>query len=467
MKKILVALCLVLATSSSLFGYTNREEMALPVGKNVYQYSPVREPVLSVLPSLCEPIGIGDVRRGTFNLQIALPKFAGAVDVYLQFQTSDRDIYVIKPDSSFERVSTKPSNPWLSNFRGPINQSLYGEISLAEFTVGRYYISIVVTNVSRTDDSYKWTTYFDVSPLSLQSSANLELSIIYPCCPISIRVGSILALQTWVRNSAILVSLTYFIDDVAVEVKIGVPQLNSYIFFHVGQSLTPGLHIITIRGESVTGNIETASATFIVEREIRRDALQFLKQHNAGSSCRSSGSRCNVYRWSSLPIIIEVSPLVVQNVSLEMIRQAVNIWTMHTGITFEVRQGDVDYISRFDGGREGVVYIQINAQANADLRNANLAGYTSTAGSVDDFGAEGWYILTRSLVDIGIESNYTPEHYQYVVAHEIGHSLGILNHTSNGLMASGSYTMEIDAVNVEAMRILYFELHPGDVIPND
>lgn len=167
------------------------KEMALPSGPRFYNYPAVETPVASVFPLLTRPIGIGQIERGILDLQIALPKFTGPVDVYLVVQLPNDDVYYIysvTPNLSLAPLrldGLDSALPWLSNFEGPVNQSVYPLICTSALPPGRYNIFLAVTPAGKTDSFYLWVAYFDLEPKECCSVAS-ESCPSYPshCRPV-------------------------------------------------------------------------------------------------------------------------------------------------------------------------------------------------------------------------------------------------------------------------------------------
>ena len=139
--------------------------LPLPSGPNLYTYLPVEVPVKNPEASLCKPFAVGDVAGGTLNLQVGLPPFSGAVDVYLGIYAPviSPDVFIIKPDLSLQLLSSGLV-PWISSGWEDIDGSLYGNIQVSPFPSGIYELYLVVTAAGDPDpeDYYFWSTYFVV-----------------------------------------------------------------------------------------------------------------------------------------------------------------------------------------------------------------------------------------------------------------------------------------------------------------
>ena len=141
--------------------------LPLPSGPNSYNYLPVEAPVKNPDSSLCKPFAVGDVAGGTLSLEVGLPPFSGAVDVYLGIYApaiSPDDIYIVKPDLSLQLLSSGLV-PWINNSGwGDIDESLYGDIPTSTLPSGTYELYLMVTATGNMDlaDYYFWATYFVV-----------------------------------------------------------------------------------------------------------------------------------------------------------------------------------------------------------------------------------------------------------------------------------------------------------------
>lgn len=122
-------------------------------------------PVVDSNPSQAKPIGVGTVATGgnTLSLRVSLPEFISPVDVYLAIYAPviDPNIWMIKPDLTLQPVSMGLIK-WRENTIGPINEALYGDISISGLPHGTYNLYIAVTPSGNLENFYLWSTYFIV-----------------------------------------------------------------------------------------------------------------------------------------------------------------------------------------------------------------------------------------------------------------------------------------------------------------
>ncbi|MEM7827921.1 MAG: DUF1566 domain-containing protein, partial [Candidatus Aenigmatarchaeota archaeon] len=139
--------------------------MPVPAGQFEYTYGPSVNPVVDSNPSQAKPIGVGTVATGgnTLSLRVSLPEFISPVDVYLAIYAPviDPNIWMIKPDLTLQPVSMGLIK-WRENTIGPINEALYGDISISGLPHGTYNLYIAVTPSGNLENFYLWSTYFIV-----------------------------------------------------------------------------------------------------------------------------------------------------------------------------------------------------------------------------------------------------------------------------------------------------------------
>lgn len=149
---------------------TESAELTPPIGANIYTYSWVQNPVLSDFPWLYQPIGMGPIESGVFNLQVKLPRFSKPMDIYLIVyapEISD-NIFFVAADSSIvgiPQTETDQWPAWLRNFRGPFGQSIFGNWALMFFPPGRYYFAVIATPAGTPSDAivdfYCWIAHLE------------------------------------------------------------------------------------------------------------------------------------------------------------------------------------------------------------------------------------------------------------------------------------------------------------------
>jgi hypothetical protein len=141
--------------------------ISLPGSQQSFIYPPSVAPVLHTMPSQAQPIGVGSVATGgdTLSLEIGLNQFSGPVDIYLAIAAPDLvpDLYIIKPDLALQPVSMG-LEPWRATTSGPVNEKLYGDISISSLPPATYYLYIAVTPAGSLIEPnvsfYFWTTSF-------------------------------------------------------------------------------------------------------------------------------------------------------------------------------------------------------------------------------------------------------------------------------------------------------------------
>lgn len=137
-------------------------EMPSPAAVGNYTYTAVASPVLSQDPAAAKPLAIGDINSGILSLQAGFLGFSKPVDIYLAVSTSyDSKIYMIKSDNSLQPVTSGLAK-WRENTIGPVDASLYGNISTSSLTSGTYYLYAAVTPAGSTSVYYMWSTSFEV-----------------------------------------------------------------------------------------------------------------------------------------------------------------------------------------------------------------------------------------------------------------------------------------------------------------
>ena len=149
------------------FGALGIPVFALPVpdSQDSWSYTPVESPLKQPDPANCRPFAIGDVSSGNVDLQVGLPPFSAAVDIYLALQSDAVDpntLYMIDDCNVLQPASTLPP-PWKTSVSSTdIDESLYGDVPLSALPAGLYNLYIAVTPAGGTDLSnyYLWATYF-------------------------------------------------------------------------------------------------------------------------------------------------------------------------------------------------------------------------------------------------------------------------------------------------------------------
>lgn len=140
--------------------------LPLPSGENWFGYHPVETPYKVPDESLCKPLAIGaGYFSDNLNLQVGLPPFGGAVDIYIAVEApGSPELSLIGPGDALTPLSSGVA-AWKENVAFMnIDESLFGPISLSGLPAGTYRLYLMVTPTGSMSDFYLWQTYFDVFP---------------------------------------------------------------------------------------------------------------------------------------------------------------------------------------------------------------------------------------------------------------------------------------------------------------
>ena len=136
----------------------------IPVGKHIYTYLSVKNPVFNVDPESAKPFASGNIPGGTLNLRVGLKEFASPVDIYLAISYSGLpgDIFLIDSSKGFHKNTIAP---WKTNHIAHINESLYGNINTSDLPEGTYTLYTLIVPAGATDmnNSYLWITGFNIT----------------------------------------------------------------------------------------------------------------------------------------------------------------------------------------------------------------------------------------------------------------------------------------------------------------
>ncbi len=164
------------ATLSARFGAVDSAPatlgtLPLPPGPTSFTSGPAVTPVYDQDPAACRPFAAGNLGEGNLDLKLGLPRFAGAVDVYLGLYlpaVNPDELYLLAPaaPAGYHLVpySTSGLVPWKSSTRDPGTQNFFGPIPLAALPAGTYYLYTLVTPARDTQlhRYYLWTSAFTV-----------------------------------------------------------------------------------------------------------------------------------------------------------------------------------------------------------------------------------------------------------------------------------------------------------------
>ena len=260
-------------------------------------------------------------------------------------------------------------------------------------------------------------------------------------------VGGMMTAESQVFDDKGIGKVELLIDDVVIAIDTSGKQGVYHIDFNV-DALATGTHTLKAQATDNSGNINFSTVEVKVDPvELRAQALQFLRDFNARRNSDGTISG-ELTRWESMPLIVEVSPEILQDGYLEEVKKATDFWTKYTDIPFEVRAGDVNQVNPMTG-KDGVIYIQygglgIDPGSNGTEWNKMGEGYTIQAS-----------IIALRKVPL----------YLSLLAHELGHALP-LGHTGQASTIMTSNFLRMDPVVAQAMKILYFELVPGSQVPS-
>lgn len=193
--------------------------------------------------------------------------------------------------------------------------------------------------------------------------------------------------------------------------------------------------------------------------DLRKEALEFLYKFNVDEGY--------FVRWANLPIVIELDPEMrgfygydydgydQENVEYEdiysIIRKAANFWEVYTGVSFKIVWGRFSYKEPLYDAPIGRVYVKFgNPLVYDDYYKDNQA--FSRWLWLDD----GEIYIAEIVVERDVFCTV-------LLAHELGHILGINGHTFNQTVTDHHPHLKMDPVVSEAIYMLYFEFLPGEL----
>ncbi|MBW1645963.1 MAG: hypothetical protein JRJ56_06505, partial [Deltaproteobacteria bacterium] len=142
--------------------------LPVPAAQEAWNYMPVASPVKQPQLSACKPFAVGDLATGSLSLQVGLPPFAGAVDIYLGIQSdalAGGAFFLVDGSSNLQALtSTMTTLPaWKTNLSyTDVDEALWGSIPLSLLPPGVYHLYLAVTPTGETNFAhyYLWATYF-------------------------------------------------------------------------------------------------------------------------------------------------------------------------------------------------------------------------------------------------------------------------------------------------------------------
>jgi len=216
-------------------------------------------------------------------------------------------------------------------------------------------------------------------------------------------------------------------------------------------ALYTGTHTLKVQATDTSRNASSATVEVKVDPvELRKQALQFLRDFNTWKA--PYGATGGVRRWDSMPLILEVSSDIVRDGFLSAYQEAADFWTKYTGITFQIVASAESRVENPMTGKLGVVFFEYGEPFPAG--NA-MCTWVNT-----DDSTRTHYIAAIVTVGDGYGNHKT------LIAHELGHCLGIGMEVDDGTITDhSSAKWRMNPVTAEAMKILYFELVPGSLVP--
>jgi hypothetical protein len=119
----------------------------LPVGQQVFSMLPSGKPMIKSDPAAAHPVGIGPLSSGdnTLRLQIGFDEFEEAVDIIVGISVPApvNDILILGPDLSVQSLSAGLI-AWKSATKGPVNETIWGNIDISVLPEGDYTVYILV-----------------------------------------------------------------------------------------------------------------------------------------------------------------------------------------------------------------------------------------------------------------------------------------------------------------------------------
>jgi hypothetical protein len=136
----------------------------VPAAREFITYEAPGEPEISAEPSVSRPFTAGDIGGGVLSLQVALPPFAGPVDIYLGVYAPDisPDLMIVRPNGALQPLSEGELIPWKSHWEEGVDEGLYGDIPIESLPSGEYTLYLFVTPAGTMDTYYLWQTAFGI-----------------------------------------------------------------------------------------------------------------------------------------------------------------------------------------------------------------------------------------------------------------------------------------------------------------
>ncbi len=139
---------------------TKTGALPTPTHAEIFSYPGVVAPLTGASPPGVRPVAVGEITRGTFCLQVGLPRYSGAVDIYLVVYAPDIDsseVYFITSDRLLSPGSSG-APAWREGVIGEVRETVYCDIPTSAFPHGAYVLGLAVTPTGRFDSFHIWTT---------------------------------------------------------------------------------------------------------------------------------------------------------------------------------------------------------------------------------------------------------------------------------------------------------------------
>ena len=227
-----------------------------------------------------------------------------------------------------------------------------------------------------------------------------------------------------------------------------------------------GDHIISLEAYDSHG----AKTAFEVkvrvnQAEVDDKAVQFLYLQST-ITCDTAYPetyKC-IVRWVDPLHVIEVSPLFTQE-QFQMIQESAAFLTRYTGIPFEVRWSSIETFGPDPNCYSLPVDINfIFIYPESYPENS----YARTCAPRDGSAIPAYTTISRAVIIIqNTTLTQKPETLMFIYAHELAHTLPIINHESALYLMypSVNRSFRLSPEMARAMEMLYYEFLPGDQIP--
>jgi hypothetical protein len=127
---------------------TLAEKMPAPASVKYMFCGPQENPTLDVVPENANPMGCGAFATGgdTISIRVNFMEFASKVNIFFGFWAPSLgpDVFLLTAADRFVPLS-KGLVPWRANTTGPIDESLFGDISAAALPSQIYRFFILIT----------------------------------------------------------------------------------------------------------------------------------------------------------------------------------------------------------------------------------------------------------------------------------------------------------------------------------